>query len=92
METLKEAPIDKLMDGHKQIVLDIHRRLMTGAVNFKDISILCRISQQNYSAFTPFQLSLILRVAEILFGDHDLQQSGAYIREEIQAAYGFYLP
>jgi hypothetical protein len=89
---LEDAPIDKLMRGDKEIILDIDRKLKTAAVKFKDISNLCKITQQNYSAFTPFQLSLILRVAEILFGDHDLQQSGAYIREEIQAAYGFYQP
>ncbi|WP_211267845.1 hypothetical protein, partial [Paenibacillus antarcticus] len=65
MELLQDdAPIDNLFDGDKTKILLIYDNAISKRLTKKDIGDLFRITQQNCSSFTSFQISLILRVAE----------------------------
>lgn len=90
MEVLKDAPINNLLDGDESKIFLIFERAKDSRLTTSDINELFRITQQNCNAFSSFQLSLILRIAEVLHRGDPLQESSEYIRGNISGAYGFY--
>lgn len=91
MELLSnDAPINNLLDGDKTKILEIYDHAKAGTLTKQEVSELFRLTQQNFNAFGPFQMALILRIAEVISRGDNLRQSCNYISENISAAYRFY--
>ena len=92
MELLKKnAPINNLLAEKDRVeILKIYDRAKTETLTIEDVSDLFRLTQQNCAAFTQFQMSLILRIAEVLSRGDNLRESCEYIHGNISGAYGFY--
>jgi hypothetical protein len=79
--------IDNLFEGQKEEVLAVLEKITNSTATKSDLSTLMKIAQQNHRAFTTFQLSLLIRLAEIEFRGTNLLDSNEYIKENAFAAF-----
>ncbi|WP_315372145.1 hypothetical protein [Paenibacillus xylanexedens] len=57
--------LDNLLEGDKDKFLEVFSKVSQGTATYQDLSEIMRIAQQNARVFDPFDLALILRIAEL---------------------------
>ncbi|APQ59834.1 hypothetical protein PPOLYM_02537 [Paenibacillus polymyxa] len=79
--------LDNLLEGDKEIFLEVFSKVSQGTATYQDLSEIMRIAQQNARVFDAFDLAVILRIAELHFREPENIKYG-YVKENLRSAFG----